>query len=189
MTAVRTGLLSVAIAVLLIGASGATAWAAMPTDETTTANPDDAEFVTDDLVFEQERNQTIRGETTLEPGTNLSLSVEGENFYMSQVVTVTDRGTFEGTFDFSTKAPGEELEITLRHGRTTLAETTGEIEPCPDGCETTETVETVRTVDPAATTASDDDGLGRLVGGVGTIALGGVLAVVGIGVLLGLFRN
>ena len=184
MTAARTGLLVAALAVLLAGASGATAWTATASDETTTAVTPDATFVTDGdaLVFEQKPNQTIRGETTLEPGTNLSLDVEGDAFYMSQVVTVTDRGTFNATFDFSEKALGQELEITLRHDETRLAEATGRIRECPGGCESIESVESV------GTTVSDDDGLGRL-SGVGTIALGGVLAVVGIGVLLGLFRN
>ncbi|WP_115864486.1 DUF7827 domain-containing protein [Halorussus litoreus] len=73
--------------------------------------------------------------------------------------------------------------------------------PSTETTETLEATETLETTEDPSTptrttvgsvdrsTPSDVDDRGRLLGGFGMIAVGGVLAVVGIGVLLGLFRR
>ncbi|NEU58484.1 BGTF surface domain-containing protein [Halorussus sp. MSC15.2] len=93
-------------------------------------------IVTDggEVVLDVAPNQTIRGETSLEPGTELHLNVEGETFLKSQQTTVTDRGTFDATFDMS--GVGEQdVEIRVYRDETVLAEAPGRV-TCSGGCET-----------------------------------------------------
>lgn len=147
-------------------------------------------IVTDggELVLDAAPNQTIRGKTSVEPGTNLSLMIEGETFLRTKVVAVTEDGTFGTSVDLSDVA-GEDLEITVSLDGTELATADGRV-TCPDGCEPSTTTTVVTTDDDGDATPPNTSGSdGRLLGGVGMIALGGVLAVAGIGVLLGVFRR
>lgn len=141
----------------------------------------------EELVLDAAPNQTIRGETDLEPGTELTLEVEGESSLWASTVTVTERGTFDATLDTSDVA-GERLEVRVSNDDgATLAATTARV-ACSDGCDG-ETTTAFDGTDANATIRGTDDPENRLASGVGMLALGGVLAVVGIGVVLGLFRN
>ncbi|WP_135827463.1 BGTF surface domain-containing protein [Halorussus halobius] len=150
-----------------------------------------------ELVLQPETNQTIRGETDLEPGTEVSVNVEGERFLTTSVATIAEDGTFESTVDLSGQE-GERLEVSVRHDDATLAAAEGRV-ACAGDCETPTDAEdgsgsdaTTVTTDvsnPDPGTPSTDDSGSQFLDGVGMIALGGVLAVAGIGVVLGLFRN
>ncbi|SFR35940.1 PGF-CTERM protein/surface glycoprotein [Halogeometricum rufum] len=65
--------------------------------------------------------QTIEGETTVAPGTELSLRVRSSgdtqpSFLKTATVYVTENRTFSGTFDFSEQEVGDTYEITVRNG-------------------------------------------------------------------------
>lgn len=144
----------------------------------------------EELVLQPETNRTIRGETDLEPGTELSVMMEGDQFIKTSVATVAEDGTFESTVDLSDLG-GERLRISVRHDDATLVEAEGRV-ACAGGCETTtgdrdsaDATTDVSNPDPDAPSTED----APLLGGVGMLALGGVLAVAGIGVVLGLFRD
>ena len=149
----------------------------------------------EELVLQPEANRTIRGETDLEPGTELSVMMEGDQFIKTSVATVAEDGTFESTVDLSDLG-GERLRVSVRHDDATLVEAEGRV-ACTGDCETTTEAEGASGGDGAAETTdvsnpdpggpSSDDA--PLLGGVGMLALGGVLAVAGIGVVLGLFRD
>ncbi|WP_132058209.1 BGTF surface domain-containing protein [Halorussus amylolyticus] len=137
-----------------------------------------------ELVLDPEPNQTIRGETDVMPGTDLTVNVESEQDYWSTTVTVTDRGTFEATFDMS-NVPGQRLDVQVTQGGTELWSGTGRV-ACADCVRGTTLDERTNATDANVSDSTESEN--RLVSGLGTIALGGVLAVVGIAVLLGLFR-
>lgn len=82
------------------------------------------------LTLEPASGQTIRGETDLEGGTELSVRVRssGENpFLRSRPTTVDEDGTFEVTFDMSDVPEGTTFEVTAHRNGTRLAATTGEV--------------------------------------------------------------
>ena len=65
--------------------------------------------------------QTVAGETTVAPGTELSLRVRSSgdtqpSFLKTASVYVTEDGTYEGTFDFSEQQAGDTFEVTVRGG-------------------------------------------------------------------------
>jgi PGF-CTERM protein/surface glycoprotein (TIGR04207 family) len=65
--------------------------------------------------------QTIMGETTVAPGTELSLRVRSSgdtqpSFLKTASVYVTENRTFSGTFDFSEQQAGDTFEVTVRGG-------------------------------------------------------------------------
>jgi PGF-CTERM protein/surface glycoprotein (TIGR04207 family) len=65
--------------------------------------------------------QTISGETTVAPGTELSLRVRSSgdtqpSFLKTATVYVSENNTFSGTFDFSEQEVGDTFEVTVRNG-------------------------------------------------------------------------
>ncbi|MFC4448551.1 BGTF surface domain-containing protein [Halorussus aquaticus] len=160
MTGRSARLLTAAVVSLLVATSGTAAFAsgtasvspsadqlssgALPDAAATAPTPEatgpvdgnGTTIVTDgeELVLDVAPNQTIRGETRLEPGTELHLNVEGDTFLKSQRTTVTDRGTFNATFDMSDVGE-QNVEIRVYRDETVLAETAGRV-TCSGGCET-----------------------------------------------------
>ncbi len=66
------------------------------------------------LVLDTAANQTIRGTTTLDPGTKLEVQVHAtKQFFMSNSVTVQHDGNFNASFNFSKYEPGTELGVTV----------------------------------------------------------------------------
>lgn len=140
-----TSLLLVSI-VLLAGVGGVTAtpWAgpvgdsAVDKDATglgslSTSNPTatldtnadiDNDGQTDEISVQQASGQTISGETTLEPGTELSVRVTGTDagspFVKPLSATVQDDGTFSTTADFSDNARGANFTVDVRYNSTSL---------------------------------------------------------------------
>jgi PGF-CTERM protein len=66
-------------------------------------------------------NQTIEGETTVAPGTELDLRIRSSgdtqpSFLKTGTVYVTENNTFSGTFDFSEQKAGDTFDVTVRGG-------------------------------------------------------------------------
>jgi PGF-CTERM protein len=55
---------------------------------------------------------TISGETTVAPGSEISVEIDGDGFLMTDTVEVDENGTFTATFDTSQQEAGQEFEVT-----------------------------------------------------------------------------
>lgn len=79
----------------------------------------------ENVTVEAAANQTIRGATDLEPGTEIAVrarsSGSGQPFIKSQQVQVREDGTFAATFDFEGIEPGTTFEVTVHHGNDTVS--------------------------------------------------------------------
>ncbi|MFH5799723.1 BGTF surface domain-containing protein [Haladaptatus sp. CMAA 1911] len=66
------------------------------------------------IVLEAAGDQSIRGNTTLDPGTKLEVQIQAPNqFFMSQSVAVSSDGTFAVTFNFSDFESGTEFGVVV----------------------------------------------------------------------------
>lgn len=79
----------------------------------------EAEFdtVNDTVRVAPAENETITGETTVAPGTEITVRARatGESpFLLTNTTTVNPDGTFAGTFDFSDVSVGQEFNTTIR---------------------------------------------------------------------------
>ncbi|WP_231185511.1 BGTF surface domain-containing protein [Haladaptatus sp. DYF46] len=114
----------VVIAVLLSAVAGVTsAWVshesgAMRTTplnhEETTANNSSVSIYHEEtpIVLETAGDQSIRGNTTLDPGTKFEVQIHATNqFFMSQSVAVSSDGEFAAAFNFSDFEPGTEFGV------------------------------------------------------------------------------
>lgn len=82
------------------------------------------------LTVEPAPEQSIRGETDLDEGTELSVRLRssGENpFLKSTTATVGDDGAFEATFDMTDVDPGTTFEVVVQRNGTAVVNTTGEV--------------------------------------------------------------
>lgn len=87
------------------------------------------------FVFDGERltlaaleNETVRGETALDPGTDLTVRLTGSGsspFLLQETATVTDDGTFAATVDLVGVDNGTEFTATVRHDDEAVAEAEG----------------------------------------------------------------
>ncbi|WP_436925265.1 BGTF surface domain-containing protein [Halosimplex amylolyticum] len=106
-----------------------------PTHEGTTLDTTDGE-----VRVAPATEQTISGETTLDPGTTVSIRVTSASssspFLMTVETTVDDDGTFAGTFDFSGMSSGTPFDVTVRGDDRTLARGTGQVTDCETDCPT-----------------------------------------------------
>lgn len=89
-------------------------------------------------------NQTIRGETSQDPGTNLTVRVLSETpaspFIISREVTVDEGGRFRATVDLSAAAPGDEVRVLVLTGDRELINTTTTLQaPANDTTDATST--------------------------------------------------
>lgn len=114
---------------VVVGASGP---AGLLDDGGTADAAETPRFVHDGerLTLEPAPEQTVRGETDLESGTELSVRLRstGENpFLMSATATVDDDGAFEATFDLSDAPSGAAFEIVVHRDGTRYMNTTGEV--------------------------------------------------------------
>lgn len=147
--------LSAALLALLAVTSGVVVSATVPQAAAGTTDGADATIFTDGeaLLLDQAPDQTIRGKTTLEPGTNLNVNVKGETFLKTNTVRVSDNQTFGARFDMR-GLPEQEFEIRVYRNETVLAEAEGRV-VCSNDCatETPSTDETARPVDSPAVQA------------------------------------
>ncbi|WP_123535143.1 BGTF surface domain-containing protein [Halosimplex salinum] len=104
-----------------------------PTHDGTTLDTTDGE-----VRVAPASEQTISGETTLDPGTTVSIRVTSASssspFLMTVEATVDDDGTFAGTFDFSGMSSGTPFDVTVRDGDRTLARGSGLVTDCETDC-------------------------------------------------------
>lgn len=76
------------------------------------------------VILDAADNQTIRGETTLDPGTKLEVQVHAtKRFFMSNSVSVQSDGTFNATFNFSEYDPGTKFAVDVGLPRNNSTET------------------------------------------------------------------
>lgn len=147
--------LSAALLALLAVTSGIAMSMTVPRAAAGTADGADATIFTDGetLLLDPASNQTIRGKTTLEPGTNLSVNVKGETFLKTNTVSVSDNQTFGASFDMS-GLPEQEFDIRVYRNETVLTEAEGRV-VCSNDCatKTTSTDGTDRPVDSPAVQA------------------------------------
>jgi len=101
----------------------------------TTVDTTDGEVVVDAAA-----GQTISGETTLDPGTPLSIRVTSQSerspFLMQVETAVGDDGSFSAPFDFGNVPVGTAFEVTVRGDGDALAEADGRVADCEDSCPT-----------------------------------------------------
>lgn len=86
----------------------------------TTANNSSVSIYHEDvpLVLTAAGNQSIRGNTTLDPGTKLEMQIHATNrFFMSKSITVASNGTFAATFNFSEYEPGTKFGVIVGRPR------------------------------------------------------------------------
>jgi len=132
----------------------------------------------DRLTVRSGVDQTIRGETTLSPGTPLQVRVRsadtGSPFLLTGGAEVTDFGTFNATFDFHTVPANTTFQVTVLRNGTALAETTGVVRPCErEACEyvPTPTDGTPTEATPAADAPGVADTVEARHGGTATVPL------------------
>ncbi|WP_415379489.1 BGTF surface domain-containing protein [Halosimplex sp. TS25] len=106
-----------------------------PTHDGTTLDTTDG-----DIYVAPAAGQTISGETTLDPGTTVSVRVQSTQvsspFLMSVETTITENGTFAGAFDFSGMSNGTPFEVIVRGDDRVLARGTGTVTDCESDCPT-----------------------------------------------------
>ncbi|WP_227356983.1 BGTF surface domain-containing protein [Haladaptatus salinisoli] len=95
-----------------------------------TAQGNDAEVTIDrdgeTVTVERATNQTISGETTLDPGTEVVVVASSPGtFYKTKQVNVTENGTFDATFDFERFDDGTEFEVVVKRDGVSLASVDG----------------------------------------------------------------
>lgn len=93
----------------------------------------------DELTLRPGANQTVHGETTLSPGSEVTVRLRStaasSGFLRSVEATVRDDGTFAATFDLRSVAPGEAFAVSVRHEGTELTAADGRVVPCEGDCE------------------------------------------------------
>jgi len=120
----------IAFATLLLGAA---VTGADPTLADETASIDESS-----LPLEAGQQQVLRGQTTLEQGTELTVRFQLTNTtvpYLSQeTVYVGRNGAFAAVFDLSTVEANTGFVVTVQHNGTSLMEYDGRVAPCENGC-------------------------------------------------------
>lgn len=88
------------------------------------------------LTVTASEGQVIRGKTSLDRGTNLTVRALSENssqpFLKSNETVVEDDGTFRVTYNFSMIKPGTEFLTEVRHDGQVVANKTGSVTAPPD---------------------------------------------------------
>ncbi|MFC7079541.1 BGTF surface domain-containing protein [Halorussus caseinilyticus] len=131
-----------------------------PETETATPGPY-AGHVTDiegGVVVAHAQNQTITGSLDLEPGTEVQVRVQGDQFIRTATTNVTDDGRFRVSFDFddSVGENGTEFTVSVRANDETQTEVMGVVRTPPT--ETTETTKQAVQDETTETTTDSQDG-------------------------------
>ena len=176
---------STAALLVLATLSVACAGAAAATDAPPAVRAENAtvDYSGEAVTLATEGNATVTGETSLEPGTNVSVIVRsaGENpFLMMDRTTVREDGRFVVGFDLSEVPDGANATLTVRGGGEQLTEApvrlVAERTPTPTAEPTPEPT-TVPSSSTASNTSSGD--------GPGFGALAAVVAALGTVLVLG----
>jgi hypothetical protein len=143
--------------------------------------------------------RAVVGETSLPPGTDLSVRIRSAGgsspFVFARTATVGDDGRFRAVYDLSSADPGTPIAVTVVANGTQIASADGEVVACLRRCGSA-----AQTPTPSppplpgvngttSTVASPTSGVvpPRLAGLL-ALAVGGLLGVVGVALLLGLVR-
>ncbi|WP_228841710.1 BGTF surface domain-containing protein [Haloarcula sp. CBA1127] len=137
---------SVALAAVLIAAAATGPGLAAAEQQATVSE--------DSLPLHADEQQVVTGETTLEPGTEMTVRILSENssnpFLYQRQVIVQPNGTFVAQFDLSRPPANISYELSAHVDGDTLFERTETIAPCDGNC--TDTVPEIETPE------STDDG-------------------------------
>jgi len=137
---------SVALAAVLIAAAGTGPGLAAAEQQATVSE--------DSFPLHADEQQVVTGETTLEPGTEMTVRIKSANasnpFLSQRQVRVQPNGTFVAQFDMSHMPANISYELSAHVDGDTLFERTETIAPCDGDC--------TDTVPETATPKQTDDG-------------------------------
>ncbi|QIO22073.1 BGTF surface domain-containing protein [Haloarcula sp. JP-L23] len=92
----------------------------------------------DSLPLASAEQQVVTGETSIAPGTELTVRLRSNDaaapFLHQQTARVADDGSFAAVFDLSNVAPNTSYELTIHYDGQTLAERTGTLVACDGDC-------------------------------------------------------
>ncbi|NLV11556.1 hypothetical protein GOC74_16635 [Halomicrobium mukohataei] len=95
----------------------------------------------EELTVEAAPGEQISGETTLPPGTRLTVRIESASsaspFLKRLEATVADDGTFTATGDLSDLPPDTAFEAAVVYNATVISRQSGQIVPCTSDCTAT----------------------------------------------------
>jgi PGF-CTERM protein/surface glycoprotein (TIGR04207 family) len=96
-----------------------------------------------DGKFSRTANTTLRGTTSVAPGNDLTVELNGsaDAFPMTETVSVSDDGTFSATFDLTDVAIGANVTATVQWGDDVIGDTSGVVVQQIDDDVSTETSE------------------------------------------------
>lgn len=158
-----------AVAAVLLVASAVLVGALLPTT-TAASNDISIDYDGEAVTVAAGESQVISGETTLPPGTSVSVRVKSDSdvtpgFFQTKTVAVDQSGTWAAAFDFSEQSPGDtfQVEVTAEDTETTAD---GEVTACSSNCEesTPEPVETVQ-IDQTNGTVNVSDARSQVISG------------------------
>jgi PGF-CTERM protein len=154
--------LAVALAAVATVTASSAAVAAPATQAETTTLDYEGEYLT--LVSGPDA--TVSGETSLDPGTNVTVRVRSTGsspFLVSEVATVSEDGTFSATMNLTQVADGTNATVSVRHADERLAEADAVVaaDPTPTPSPT-----------PSDPTATQTDDQGTTPGGGDSSAFG-----------------
>lgn len=99
----------------------------------------------DELSLEAGEGQAIRGQTSLDPGSTVTVTVESENpqspFLVRPQADVGEDGRFTTYVDLSNVDPGSNVTAEVSHDGEALAETTVRVGECDGGCKPMATID------------------------------------------------
>ncbi|WP_373567973.1 BGTF surface domain-containing protein [Haloarcula sp. H-GB4] len=125
------------------------------TDPEAAATEQQATVSEDSLPLHADQQQVVTGETTLEPGTEMTVEIVSENssnpFLYQRQVIVQPNGTFAAQFDLSRHPANTSYELSAHVDGDWLFERTETIAPCDGNC--TDPVPEIETPEP-----TDDGG-------------------------------
>jgi len=132
----------------------------------------------DRLTLEAAPGQTVTGSTTLGPDESVTVRLRSTNSgspFLRSIEAITDEnGAYEARVDLGSIEPGTTFDVSGRYNGTKLASESGVVGECSSNCE------------PTATDTEPDD---TTLLGVGALAAGSILAILGVAVMFGLVRS
>lgn len=171
----------VGVALLLVAAGGAVGSAA---DTTTNSTVDGSTSLVDEgaeLALQAGPGQVIRGETTLPPGSEVTLSVQSRDatnpFVTREHATVGESGTFRATTDLSLLSSGTPIEIAVDHDGYEQTSTNATVGECRNACAAAEPETPTATVGVGNGNQSLEAGPGQVIEGSTNLTPGATVNV------------
>ena len=130
MSTTKTRVLATTLALALVATAAVAGTTIAQPSENTTQSTGSFAYDGETLLVQNATGQTIRGETSLPAGTDVTLSLKSSGptpFLKTATATVGENGTFAATFDLSDVAADAPLQVSARANGTEIAETEGRI--------------------------------------------------------------